>query len=109
MLGMLRTLVREEVHKINSSQTLQEMTTFAKNDKGKPEAQNGQHDDMVIAWAINLAIRHQQTTECRPDEYEIDWNKVPKDYLEDYENSPEVIKDIMLKSWRENGLYKLKG
>lgn len=106
ILGMLRTLVREEVYKINSVETLYEMTTFVKNDKGKAEAMQGSNDDMIIAWAINLGIRNQQTTVADVVPYDINWRKVPEDYLEDYNNADEKWKQIILKGWREKGLYK---
>ncbi|GKX27855.1 hypothetical protein SH1V18_03350 [Vallitalea longa] len=59
-LGMLRTIVREEPKKIKDLDLLMEMTTFVKNDKGKPEAMSGQHDDLIMARAINCYIAHQQ-------------------------------------------------
>jgi phage terminase large subunit len=59
-LGMLRTIVREEPHKIKDLDVLMEMTTFVKNDKGKPEAIAGTHDDLVMARAINCYSCHQQ-------------------------------------------------
>ena len=36
-----------------------EINSFAYNDKGKPEAQTGQHDDMLIALALALVARSQ--------------------------------------------------
>lgn len=59
-LGMLRTIVREEPEKIKDLDLLMEMSTFVKNDKGKPEAMLGEHDDLVIARGINCYISHQQ-------------------------------------------------
>jgi phage terminase large subunit len=59
-LGMLRTIVREEPHKIKDLDLLMEMTTFVKNDKGKPEAIANTHDDLVMARAINCYSSHQQ-------------------------------------------------
>lgn len=106
ILGMLRTLVREECHKVNSMDTLNEMTTFVKDDKGKPVAAQGMHDDMVIAWAINLGIRGQQTTEVTIKEYDINWSKIPQDLVEDYERANDKWKRIILESWRKQGLFK---
>ncbi|MCT4545093.1 MAG: PBSX family phage terminase large subunit [Vallitalea sp.] len=59
-LGMLRTIVREEPKKIKDLDLLMEMTTFVKNNKGRPEAMSGEHDDLVMARAINCYISHQQ-------------------------------------------------
>lgn len=36
-----------------------EINSFAYNDKGKPEAQTGQHDDLLIALALALVARGQ--------------------------------------------------
>jgi phage terminase large subunit len=108
ILGMLRTLVREEVYKINSIETLQEMTSFVKNEKGKAEAANGCHDDMIIAWAINLGIRGQQDNTAKIKEYDIDWQKIPEDLIEDYERASDEWKKIILDRWRQQGLFKSK-
>lgn len=40
--------------------TLGEMLTFIKNDAGRPEAAQGEHDDLVMAHAIAVEIRKQQ-------------------------------------------------
>jgi len=76
-LGMLRSEVREHPERIKSLDLLFEMTTFVKNEKGRPEAAQGAHDDLVMARAINCYIAHQKTTEvikveCLPDWIEED-------------------------------------
>ncbi len=63
MLGKLKTFVREESYKLLDIDLLLEMTTFIKNEKGRPEAAKGTHDDMVMARAINIAIAWQQHKE----------------------------------------------
>jgi len=60
MLGKLKTFVREESYKLLDLDLLLEMTTFIKNEKGRPEAAKGMHDDMIMSRAINIAIRWQQ-------------------------------------------------
>ena len=64
-LGMLRAVVREHPEHIKDLGTLHEMTTFAKNEKGKPEAMQGSHDDMILARAINCYVAPQQTTKVK--------------------------------------------
>lgn len=59
-LGMLRVIMRTRPEKIKDIRLLEEMTTFVKNEKGKPEAVDGQHDDTVMARAINCYIKEQQ-------------------------------------------------
>ncbi len=60
MLGKLKAFVREYSYKLLDMDLLLEMTTFIKNEKGRPEAAKGTHDDMVMARAINIAIAWQQ-------------------------------------------------
>lgn len=62
-LGMLRTTVRENPERIKDMDTLLEMTTFIKNEQGRPEAAKGSHDDCVMARAINCYIDHQKSSE----------------------------------------------
>jgi phage terminase large subunit len=109
ILSELKTLVRDTIYKISSLETLNEMTTFVKNEKGKAEAASGMHDDMIMAWAINLGIKGQQTTLIFQQEYDIDWAKVPEDYIEDYERANDHWKQIILETWRKQGLFKRRG
>ena len=44
----------------NDKETLEEMLVFVRNEKGRPEAQEGCHDDLVMALAIAYYIRPQQ-------------------------------------------------
>lgn len=52
ILNHLIELVREHSEFINDRATLEEMLTFVRNTKGRMEAQNGAHDDLVMALAI---------------------------------------------------------
>lgn len=60
ILAMLQTLVLEQTDKINDKDTLEEMLVFVRNEKGRPEAQNGAHDDLVMGLAIANYCRQQQ-------------------------------------------------
>lgn len=60
-LGMLRTVMREHPERVRDLDTLDEMTVFIKNEKGRPEAAEGQHDDCIMARAINCYIASQQS------------------------------------------------
>ncbi len=51
--------------------TLNEMLTFVKNDKGKPEAMIGKHDDLVMAKAIAHQVREQGSFEWKEPIHEI--------------------------------------
>ncbi len=52
--------VREKPEFLNDRETLEEMLTFVRNERGRAEAQAGAHDDLVMALAIALYIRPQQ-------------------------------------------------
>lgn len=61
ILAELQTIVKEEIEKIIDIDTLKEALVFIKNERGRPEAQLGYHDDMIMALAIAHYIRQQQT------------------------------------------------
>ena len=44
------------------------MLIFVRNEKGRPEAQEGGHDDLVMGLAITYYIREQQTFKLLPVE-----------------------------------------
>lgn len=58
-LGMLKAELREYPERFKDLELLLEMTTFVKNERGRPEAIKGAHDDYVMARAINCYTRHQ--------------------------------------------------
>lgn len=59
-LAELAKVVREEIETINDIETLREMLTFIKNANGKAVAEEGKHDDRIMALAIAHYIRPQQ-------------------------------------------------
>lgn len=63
MISGLIEAARDNMGLICDTDTLSEMLVFVKNEKGKPEAQAGEHDDCVLALAIAHYIRPQQTME----------------------------------------------
>lgn len=65
------TLARENINTFNDAQTLEEMLTFVRNEQGKPEAQAGKYDDCIMADAIALEIRGQQTMKAETPPQEL--------------------------------------
>jgi phage terminase large subunit len=61
IIAALVKVVRENIELINDRKTLEEMLTFVRNEKGRPEAQNGAHDDLIMGLAIAHYIRPQQS------------------------------------------------
>jgi len=60
LIGEHVALAREHIDTFNDAGTLEEMLTFIRNEKGRAEAQEGSHDDLVLADGIALQIREQQ-------------------------------------------------
>ena len=63
ILAGLQTIILENVNLINDKDTLEEMLVFVRNEKGRPEAKEGEHDDLVMGLAIAYDIREQQQFE----------------------------------------------
>ncbi len=59
IISELVKIVREHTDLINDKDTLEEMLTFVRNEKGRPEAQQGAHDDLVMALAIAYYSKEQ--------------------------------------------------
>lgn len=64
ILSMLQSIVNDNIELINDKETLEEMLVFVRNEKGRPEAQEGCHDDLVMALAIAYYIRPQQSMQA---------------------------------------------
>jgi phage terminase large subunit len=52
IISELVEITREHIEKINDRETLQEMLSFVRNSKGRAEASEGTHDDLVMGLAI---------------------------------------------------------
>lgn len=70
ILSMLQSIVNDNIELINDKETLEEMLVFVRNEKGRPEAQEGCHDDMVMALAIAYYIRPQQDMQVKQQNIE---------------------------------------
>lgn len=69
ILAGLQTIVLESVNLINDKDTLEEMLVFVRNEKGRPEAKEGEHDDLVMGLAIAYDIREQQSFKVEQRRY----------------------------------------
>lgn len=69
ILAELQSIVLNSIEKINDKETLEEMLKFIKNmdKKGRPEAEVGYHDDLVMALAISFYIRTEQSFKLLPE------------------------------------------
>jgi hypothetical protein len=76
MLSTLQAVIKQKTLEIRDAEAIKEMMSFARNDKGKPEAVSGSHDDRVISLAI--AIQIHDSNPKRYDSYIPDYD--PKKY-----------------------------
>ncbi len=103
ILAELIRVVRESPELLNDRDTMMEMLTFVRNERFRPEAQEGAHDDTVMALAIAHCARGQQSTQVEmPRGKEAQWTE---DMYEDYRAADEVTRKALLAAWgRPKGL-----
>ncbi len=66
IISNLQQFVRQYPELINDRDTLAEMLEFVYNKDGRPEAQEGSHDDLVMGYAIALKIINQVHYKTEP-------------------------------------------
>lgn len=66
IISRLIQIVREDVDSINDKDTLDELLTITRNEKGRIEAPEGGHDDQMMALAIAHHIREQVVFDQEP-------------------------------------------
>lgn len=92
ILAELVKIVRESVYLINDIDTLEEMLTFVRNEKGRAEAQLGSHDDLVMGLAIAYYSRSQVVFDIEPINIEQRFDFKPTEQIGyDYGERIEVI------------------
>lgn len=99
IISNLVQVVRDDINIINDRPTLEEMMTFIRNpDSYKPEAEDGAHDDLVMALAIAHHVRNsgqQSYTSAKPEKR----TKWTKDMWEDYQNANAKDKEMLIEKW----------
>lgn len=60
IIAGLVEIIRDDTDTLNSEELLRECLSFIKNEQGRAEAEQGKHDDRVMAMAIAHYIRTQQ-------------------------------------------------
>ena len=89
--------MREGIGLVNDRTTLEEMLTFVRNDKLRPEAEPGAHDDCVMALAIAWYLRPRQRMTALPaGPSRRRWTE---DQWEDYENADAAEKEYLREKW----------
>jgi len=100
IIGELVEAMREGVYLLNNRATLEEMLTFVRDEKTRPAAEPGAHDDCVMALAIAWHARYQQrmTVETKEPEPVHRWTE---DMWEDYMNADADTQAFLRRKWGE--------
>jgi phage terminase large subunit len=104
IIAELVQIVRESVELINDRTTLEEMLTFVRNEKGRPEAEEGAHDDCIMALAIAYYIRDQQSYTVKKTS-KFDLSKLSHDLQQDYNNATKSQQAYLKDKWTKMGLF----
>lgn len=98
IIAELVRLMRDHMDCINDIDTLQEMFTFVRNEKLRPEAEPGGHDDCIMALAIAYYARPQQSMQVRSPSAKAGahWTA---DMWQDYRNASPREREQLIKIW----------
>lgn len=97
IISELIRVLRDNICLINDEDTLLEMLTFVRNDKLRPEAEEGAHDDCIMALAIAYYVRPQQSMTVKDPESGC--RKWTRDQWDDYRNGSQKDRETMVKLW----------
>jgi len=79
IISSLIEIVREHTELLNDKDTLEELLTIIRNEKGRIEAPQGGHDDQMMGLAIAYEIRNQVSIQEEPisvyDEFGIEFGE----------------------------------
>lgn len=65
MLDTLEEVLREREFRLNGQRTLAELGTFVRDEKGRPAAQSGCNDDLVVSLAIGVTLASTMPRQLR--------------------------------------------
>ena len=98
IISELVRVLRGNYRLINDRDTLEEMLTFIRNEDQRAEAEEGAHDDTVMALAIAHYARPQQTMEvAKVAQSGGGW--WTQDMWEDYNNAGEAGRAMLERMW----------
>lgn len=97
MIDNLKAVAREDLKLIGDYDTLGEMLTFIYTDKFRPEAEQGEHDDLVMSLAIAHQVRETWTsTAPQASEGNAIWTD---DMWADYNTATAAEREYLLSKW----------
>lgn len=97
ILSELHAVMHDAPEPVDDADTLREMLIFAYDENHKPQAIEGEHDDLVLALAIAHHARTQQTTETPEEKRKR--AKWAKDMYDDYYAADEEGRRHLIEKW----------
>ncbi len=95
--GLIRAVRGDGMALVNDKETLEEMQTFVRNEEYRPEAEDGAHDDCVMALCIAHFIRpHQDYLAAEAPGEGAAWTE---DMWEDYRRASADERAMLLHRW----------
>jgi phage terminase large subunit len=98
LIARMVEFMRDHVQLIHDRDTLGECLTFIRNDRGRAEAEQGEHDDLVMAYGIALMARAQQKMTATEGE-ERKQTRWTKDMWADWRRADAEEKARMKEKW----------
>lgn len=98
IVSELIRVLRSHIGSLNDEETMLEMLTFVRNEKLRPEAEEGAHDDCVMALAIAHYVRPQQSMTALHTA-EDDGVRWTADMWEDYNRASEEERKFLIRLW----------
>ena len=94
--GLIKA-VRDDITIVSDTDTLEEMLTFVRNEDFRAEAEDGAHDDCVMALAIAHYIRPQQDYLAEADPVQtVQWTE---SMWEDYQRASDEERRYLIAKW----------
>ena len=98
ILADLVRVMRDHLGGVHDKATLEEMLTFVRNDKMRPEAEPGAHDDCIMALAIAHFVRPQQSMQIEKPQA-TRYSRWSADMWQDWERASQAEREMMVKLW----------
>lgn len=99
IIDELKDVAANAIETIHDFDTLGEMLTFVYNDNWRPEAERGEHDDLVMSYAIANHIRCQQRTTVLTEQGKAQKASWSEDMWEDYNRADAAGREWMIRNW----------
>lgn len=101
IIDMLKDVALNSLECITDFETLGEMLTFVYDERWRAQAEEGEHDDLVMALAIAHYIRSQQRTSRQaPKGKRSKWTQ---DMYEDYYRATPEQRKLLVEAWGDPG------